>query len=212
MGGEAGSSNPGGAVRAGRGVCVATAVGVAVAATILLTNLIRAEKVAGVLGLLFLAVPALVVGQLWAIAVLLARLDRSGPSARGSRWRINTADPRVFFEGLPPWQAFAVMVVFVLSWVAGATAFRHLGSGGPTSPAHGCPYRLVNHGEYSCVSRSTYIAAAAAEQRLASGAFLGFFVVQFGVAAAELRRRRGRTSDEDREPPATTDERLVPGA
>jgi hypothetical protein len=52
----------------------------------------------------------------------------------------------------------------------------------------------------------------AAEQRLASGAFLSFFVVQFGVAAAELRRRRGRTSDEDREPPATTGERLVPGA
>jgi len=65
-----------------------------------------------------LAVPVLVVGQLWAIAVLLARLDRSGPSARGSRWRINTADPRVFFEGLPPWQAFAVMVVFTASTAA----------------------------------------------------------------------------------------------
>jgi hypothetical protein len=181
-----------GAVRVGRGVRVVAAVGVAIATAILLANLIRGQKVAGLVELLFPAIPALIAGQLWGIALLVARWDRAPASDRPrSRWPFNTGDPRrMLFGGLQIWQANALLAVFFLSWIAGATAFRHLWLGGPTSPAPGCRYRLVNHGEYSCVSRSTYLAAAAAEQRLAAGVLLGFFVLHFGIAAGELRRRR----------------------
>jgi hypothetical protein len=41
------------------------------------------------------------------------------------------------------------------------------------------------------VSRSTWLAAGAAEQRLVAGILAAFFVMHFGMAAAELRRRGG---------------------
>ena len=44
------------------------------------------------------------------------------------------------------------------------------------------------------MSRSTYLAASAAQQRLPVGVFAFFFVLQFGVAAAELKRRRVKAS------------------
>jgi len=67
---------------------------------------------------------------------------------------------------------------------------RNRAEGGPTSPTPRCRYRLVDHGVYSCVSRSTYFAAGAAQQRFAAGIPGGFFVIQFDLAAGELRRRR----------------------
>ena len=68
--------------------------------------------------------------------------------------------------------------------------------GGPEPPTPRCQYRLrlVSYGEGTCVSRSTYLAASAAQQRLPAGVFAFFFVLQFGVAAAELKRRRVKAS------------------
>ena len=43
--------------------------------------------------------------------------------------------------------------------------------------------------DYSCVSRSTWLAAGAAEQRFVAGILAAFFVMHFGMAAAEPRRR-----------------------
>jgi hypothetical protein len=135
---------------------VATATGAVVAAAIVLANLSRG-KVDGLDLLLVPAIPTVVAGQLWGIALLLGRRNRTEGARPKWRFRRTERDPRrLFFQGLPP----------------------------------RCRYRLVNHGEYTCVSRSTYIAARDAEQRLVAGVLGGFFVVQFGSAAAELRRRR----------------------
>jgi hypothetical protein len=101
----------------------------------------------------------------------------------------------LFFEGLPLRQANALLVLAFLCWLTAMTAFPSLLSGNPTSPGPGCQYRLVDHGDYSCVSRSTWLAAGAAEQRFVAGILAAFFVLHLGMAAAELRRR-------DREPVA----------
>jgi hypothetical protein len=183
-----------GAIRLSRAARVVAGLGVAIGAAVVLANLVRGRAVPGVVVLLIPAVPAVFVGQLWAIAILVARHDRSsGSDGRPSRWRMTTnPDPRrFFFQGLPLWQANTLLVIFFLAWVTGMTAFRSLISGSPTSPTPACPYRLVDHGTYSCVSRSKYLAAGAAGQRLAAGVLAGFFAIHFGVAAAELRRRRG---------------------
>ncbi len=118
--------------------------------------------------------------------------ERSGRegSPRKGWFRGTEQDPRrLFFEGLPLRQANALLAIAFLGWFAGITAFPYLISGGPAAPTPRCRYRLVNHGEYT-VSRSTYIGARDAEQRLVAGILCGFFVIQFGIAAAELRRRR----------------------
>ncbi|HJU36927.1 MAG TPA: hypothetical protein VJ716_05870 [Gaiellaceae bacterium] len=182
-----------GAVRASRAVRAIAALGLAVAATIVLANLGRGRSVPGVTVLLFLGIPALVVGQLWGIAVLVARQEGS-PEAGWlrARWRFKPVggSRRFFFGSLPSWMANAILVVFFLGWLSAMTAFPSLLSGNPTSPAPGCRYRLDNHGEYSCVSRSTWLAAGAAEQRFVAGVLGAFFVFHLGLAAAELRRRR----------------------
>jgi len=43
------------------------------------------------------------------------------------------------------------------------------------------------------VSRSTWLAAGAAEQRFVAGILAGFFVAHRGLAAAELGRRRAES-------------------
>jgi hypothetical protein len=169
---------------------VAAGAAAAVAAAVVLANLVRG-KVPGLTLLLVLAVPTLVAGQLWAVAIILGRKNwaEGGPP---KRWfRSTEQDPRrFFFEGLPLRRANALLAIAFLSWLAAITAFPSLISGGPAAPTPRCRYRLVSHGDYTCVSRSTYISARDAEQRLVAGILCGFFVVQFGVAAAELRRRR----------------------
>jgi hypothetical protein len=154
---------------------------------VIVANLVRGQKVPGLAELLFLAFPAVVAGQLWAIAVLIARW---GPSAGGRWYRASWRSwPREFFAGLRWWETTCVMATFFLAWLIAVTAISRLRHGGPTSPTRSCQYRLVNHGVYSCVSRSTYIAVGAAEQRLVAGVLAGFFVAHLGFAAAELRRR-----------------------
>jgi hypothetical protein len=178
-----------GAVRLSLWISRVAAVGVVIAAALVIANLILGRPISGAVALLLPAVPAVAVGQAWAIAIVVARQIPRRPA---SRWRVPAErDPRrVFFQGLPTWQVNAVIAVFFLGWLSGMTAFASLTSGSPTSPAPGCPYRLVNHGTYDCVSRSDYLAAGAAGQRLAAGILGAFLAVHFGVAAGELRRRR----------------------
>ena len=110
------------------------------------------------------------------------------PKTEISKHRARSAPP--LLRGAPTAQAYALLAIAFLSWLAATTALPYLISGGPTAPTPGCRYRLVNHGDYTCVSHSRYIAARDAERRFVAGIFCGFFVVQFGIAAAELRRRR----------------------
>jgi hypothetical protein len=171
------------AVRIGRTECVLAVVALATAATIALATLATDRPIPRVGALLFVAFPLAFAGQVWGLATL---------SARRSNWReMRPRDPRrFFFEGLPALPATALVAVFVFGWIAGMLTFQSLTSGGPTSGVPSCPYRLVNHGSYKCVSQHTYVHVGAAEQRFAASIFAGFFAIQLGMSAAELRRRR----------------------
>jgi hypothetical protein len=144
--------------------------------------------------LLIPGIPLLVVGQLWAILVMKARM----PSVSGGwRTRMSTQmrgqiNPRTFFfPGLPKQAAYGVLDVFFLGWPAAMTAFPSLSQGSPTTGTPGCPWPLEDHGTVTCVSHATYQRAGAASERFAAGVIMGFFVIHFGVATSEMVRRRG---------------------
>jgi hypothetical protein len=178
-----------------RGACTAAAIGLAFTIAVALATLARGRPVGSANVLLVPGVLVVFAGQAWAIAVLLARRPAErrpkGPWSRRVNRVASERDPRkFFFDGLPVGQANVLAVVALLSWLAAMASFPSLASGGPTSPAPGCPYRLENHGSYKCVSRATYIHVGAAEQRFVAGILGGFLVIHLGVSAAELARRR----------------------
>ncbi len=53
-----------------------------------------------------------------------------------------------------------------------------------------CPYPAEDHGSVTCLSKTAWLRAVAAEERVPAGAMLGFFVADFGVAWSEVRRSR----------------------
>lgn len=158
------------------------------------TALIRDKPLHGVAVLLVPAIPTLAVGQLWAIALINARTRRRTGGWR-DRMRASQAmslNPRGFFFGdLPSRFARPLLTLAFLGWLSAMTAFPALANGGPAGAGGGgCPYRLDNHGSYTCVSRQTYEHAGAGEQRFASGIMLGFFAIHSGAALGGLPRRR----------------------
>lgn len=181
------------APRAGRAtsigvtVCVLAAIGLVVAIGVICLTVVRGRITPGLAWLLIPALPVLVGGQLWLLAILSARRREEG----WRRWPRSPRDSREFmFAGLPTRWVYAVFTVGLVTWVSGLTSFYWLAAGGPASPTRGCPYRLESHGSYSCVSRSRWLLTGAAEQRLAASVLAFFFVVHLGVAAAHVGRKR----------------------
>ena len=179
-----------GAVRVSRAVCVAAGIAAATAVAIVLAVLVRGRAVSGVGRLLWLGIPILLAGSAWRIAVIMGRQKRDRDSSQ--RWyRAGKGESRIWFaEGLQRRLANALSVVAVFCGAIALSGFPFIISGSPTSPSRHCRYRLEEHGEYTCVSHSRYVSAGAGVQRLAAGFLGACFVVQFGIAAAELRRRR----------------------
>lgn len=169
------------------------AFAVVIAATFVLSALIRQQPIGGAGFLLVLGVPLLFGGQLWAIVVVNGRIRRR---STGKGWRrvfssSGGGSLQDFFNLLPGRMVGLVSVIFVAGWLSGVTAFPSLSKGGTSGGDAGCPYRLNNHGDYTCVSKARYEQVGAAEQRLVAGITMGFFVAHFGVAYSELLRRRG---------------------
>jgi hypothetical protein len=178
-----------------RGAGATAAIGLTFVVAVALATLVRGRPFGSAGALIVPGVLVVLAGQAWAIAILLARRPVEQRPRRPWNLRRNRAvaerDPRrFFFDGLPIRQANALVAVAFLGWLAAMTSFPSLTSGGPTSPAPGCPYRLQNHGSYKCVSRATYMHAGAAEQRFAAGIIAAFLAIHLGVNAAELARRR----------------------
>lgn len=169
------------------GVCASGALIVAIAA------LVRDKPLHAADLLVIPAIPVLVAGQLWVLALMGNRTPRVVGNSRG-RTAANLANQmnprRLFFGALPDWAAYSLLGVAFLGWFLAMTCIGGISSGGPTSPTAGCPYRLNDHGTYTCVSERSYNHAGASTQRFASGILLGFFTVHTGVALSELRRRR----------------------
>jgi hypothetical protein len=182
-----------GALVVGRTTCLVTGAGLAVSVLVSLVALVRDKPFAPGIWLLLPGIPALALGQAWAIAVLGARnpqMVRRGFLSRGVRAPSGVSGRRFFFGALATRQAIALLAIAALGWVSAITAFPGLTHGGPDGASPGCPYRLNNHGSIMCASRAAYEHAGASSQRFASGIFAFFFAIQFGTAASELVRRR----------------------
>ncbi len=162
-----------------RATCVVAGSGLIVAVFISLAALVRGRPFDPAVWLLIPGAPAVFLGQAWGIAVLTARRP---PVSGGAR--------RFFFDGLPKLRARVLLAIAALAWISTMVALAGLRDGVPDGGSPACPYRLNNHGSVTCVSRAVYEHTGASEQRLAASVLAGFFVMQFGIAAAELTRRR----------------------
>ena len=175
------------AVVAGRVIACASAACTVGAVFVNLTALLRAKPIHGVGVLLVPAIPVLIVGQLWAIAVI-----GGGRTRRPLTWQgrsLNNARS-FFFKSLPRKIATPLLCLAFLGWLSAMTAAVTTAPWGPASPGDGCAYRLGNHGSYKCVSHAEYDRTAAGVQRFASGILLGFFTLHTGAALGEVHRRR----------------------
>ena len=185
-----------GALRISRAVVVVTGCGLVVAFVLGFAALIRDRPVAAT-WLLFLAVPAVALGQVWGLLVLSARRPQDakrswfGISVRSTDKGVGSRE--FFFDGLPSWQGRVLLTLVGLAAISALTSFTGLTRGGPTSGTPGCPYPLNNHGAYTCVSRGAYKHAGADSQRFGCSIIGVFFTIQLGIASAELARRRRRT-------------------
>jgi hypothetical protein len=181
-------------LRINRWVRDAAAVGLTVAFGLVLYTVATGRAVSGVGLLVVPAIPALIFGQFWVIAVVTGRV----PKPTGG-WRIRMKKRQrgsfnLLFGGLSTLTVYVLMALFFLGWLAGVTAFASSPAGNPTRGHAGCPYALNEHGSIECVSRSTYERARTQGQRGAAGVMSGFFVFHFGASASELNRRRGHGS------------------
>ncbi len=177
----------------GRVVACAAALCATGAVLLIIALLVRGKPLADAPGLLIVAVPTLVVGQLWTIAVINSRMPRRTGALR-DRLRANKAmsrKPRAFFfADLPARFGRPLLALAFLGWLAAMTAFPSLMKGGPADAGDGCQYRLSDHGTYTCVSQRTYEHAGAGQQRFATGILLGFFALHTGAALGGLYGRR----------------------
>jgi hypothetical protein len=184
-------------LRLAAGLAWVDGVSMLVAAAIVVHAFVVGRAIPGLISLLFVVIPLVVVGQIWAIGVLNAQMPRS-KDRRRSWSRIQTRGPwsarKFFFASLPKRYGNLLIGLFVLAWIAAITAFPDLLHGNPVSALPGCRWPLANHGAVSCVSRATYLRAGAAVQRFAAAILFGFLTVHFGVASGELARRNRPSS------------------
>jgi hypothetical protein len=175
--------------RSAQWIAAITGVCAAVDLVVVLVLAISERPIGGLRFALFPAVPVLVVGQVWTIIVLRRRASaffpRRPPFGESTRW---------FFSPLPRRAIVSLLALFVAGWLCAASAFPFLVSGAPQATGNpACPYSADNHGSVTCVSKTAYLRAEAAEERLAAGVLLVFFTMHFGVAWSEVLR--GRQAD-----------------
>jgi hypothetical protein len=175
-------------------IAILAGVGVLATAAIVIAVLVRGRSLPFVAAGLVLGIPTLIAGQLWMIGLGIARQPPRRRSfrarVRGS-WRHQQLSPfKLFFGDLDSQLVALCFGLFAAGWLAGVTAFPSLTNGGPAGAGNGCRYRLSNHGSYTCVSKSTYEAAGAAEQRLAAGILLAFYAIHTGAALGSLPARQ----------------------
>lgn len=176
-------------------VAVAAGVAAAITALTILYTLI-VGKVPGAQLLMLPAVPLLIVGQLWCIAVLNGRIaERRRATGNRSRWPgggLRLADLR---GGLSVRAAVLFLMLFYTTVLAGAVpAVLGLTSGVSdgtlTNDPANCEHSSNNHGIYRCLTESEFTRKSILEQRLAAGVMCGFFVAHCGLATGEVLRQR----------------------
>jgi hypothetical protein len=176
-----------------RAVCGLAGLGAVVALLVVVTTLVTDRPVHWAHWLLWPGIPVLVLGGIWTAAVVIPR-ERAARDPLSRWWsrRFMSAEDsrRLFFAGLPTRLAKALTALFVLLVITAVATMPSLISGGPASPSHRCRYRLVEAGDYTCVSHHTYVHVGAAVNRFGAAALGGLFILESGVAAGELALRR----------------------
>ena len=177
-------------------LAVGEGIGSLVAILVLGAGMLRGTPISGLAVLAIVAIPLLIAGQLWTIAVIWSRKTstlRRRPVAGHLEFL------RLVFGPLNPAAVAVIVVVFVAAWLAAMSGFSAVTRGGPTAPSADCPYRRQNHTGYTCVSKADYDRAGAGEQRIFAGVLLCFLSMHTGTALSVLARRR--TADVDRTKP-----------
>jgi hypothetical protein len=181
-------------------IAVLASLSAAIAAAVVIAALVRGRPLQGISPLLAAAAPLVLAGQFWMIGLMRAR---QAPRPRDWRWHMpaRSRDPdgqfaswpsprRFFFPDLSPPIARALLTLAILGWLAAMTAFPLIVDGGPAGSSPGCPFRLENHGSYTCVSKRSFEQAGAGEQRFAAGILLAFYSIHAGAALGRLKVRR----------------------
>jgi hypothetical protein len=169
------------------GIMAITGVAAAAALVVVVLSAISERPIPGLGSAVVPAVAVLAVGQLWVITALNRRQPALGRRIRP----LGFGEAReLFFSPLPRHIVLGVLAVFALGWLSAATAVPFLANGVPSTGTPACPYTADDHGAMICISKVTYLRAAAADERAAAGVMLGFFIADFGVALSEVRRSR----------------------
>ena len=183
------SGFPGGR-RGARILAVADAAAIAVAVTLIAASLILGRPMGGVALLLGPGILLLVVGQVAAIVVMRARRpSRTGRrfSSDPGRRRSISGDLRSSFGPLDRRVTTAVGALCVIGFLSFITGIIFTFHGGPAGSGGGCAYRLEGHGIYTCVTKSAYDLAGAAQQRMVAGIFLFFYAMHLYAALASSK-------------------------
>jgi hypothetical protein len=161
----------------------------AIGSAVVAYNVAAGRTISVVEVLLLPAIPALVFGQVWLIALFNARLPTRKERRQGTGRSRRAANPFRLMFGTSRRMAIATYGLFFLLWLAGMAALLSGPSGNPTKPPPGCQYALNNHGSVECVSHATYERAQLSGQQLVASVITAFFVVHFAGTAGELTRR-----------------------
>ncbi|MEZ5192908.1 MAG: hypothetical protein R2734_10600 [Nocardioides sp.] len=161
-----------------------------------LAALIREKPVDVPVVLIGLAFLVLMVGQLWAILVILL-----GGASAGVRLLRTKEWPQITLRGvftiLGGWISVALVGLAFSGWLlAMTTAFAPggLAQGNPDGSRPGCSYALNNHGEVTCVSQQEYEQVGASGQQFGAGVLISLYAFQSAVTLAALRVKRAPRS------------------
>lgn len=169
------------------GLAIADAFGIAAAVAVIAVSLVSRHAVGGVDLLWIPGALLLAAGQVWAIAVGMARR----PPGVGRKWLAESGAGRFvgrdlgsYFGPLDRRITRTVTVLFYLGALSFITSIFFTWHGTPGAPGGGCAYRLVDHASYTCVSKTVYGLAGGAVQRIAAGVFLSFYAIHLYAALA----------------------------
>jgi Protein of unknown function (DUF2510) len=122
------------AVRVSRAVMAAAGAGILIAAVIVLLTLVRARPLPGLVLLVIAAVPALLAGQLWAIAVMKSRVSRgSGGWLQRSATTVGSGSGmrQVVLGTLRARAVYPLVTFCFLGWLAAMSGILALRNGSP---------------------------------------------------------------------------------
>jgi hypothetical protein len=183
--------------RIGLAVAMLEGLGVLVAIVLLVTVVVEGRVLPG-LGLLTLPTALLVaIGIAWAASWLVLWQAAEAVTPRRGWTFIRGALTGGRESATGSWAVRVQRVlglIFVGGWIAGFASFPSTSAGVPTTGDVGCPYRLDDHGAYSCVSAERYGEVEAAEQRRTLGWALGVLTFGLGVALGGVTEQRGVAS------------------